>query len=113
MKFRNKKLNIIIRKGLALTLAVSMFGGLLPALPAKAADYTVDISDTIVNNYYNSMISDEYDKDDADKDKDRIVAMSNFLDGLEDSQVRPIPSDSRDVYETDKVVWNPSQKQVD
>ena len=109
MKFRNKKLNTIIRKGLALTLAVSMFGGLLPALPAKAADYTVDIDDAVITDYNTSYT---YAKNDAGKDKDRIVTMSSFLHGR-NSSIRSIPNESRNDYETDKVVWNPSQKQVD
>ena len=111
MKFRNKKINNIIRKGLALTLAVSMFGGLLPALPAKAADYTVDIDDALVGTYRTTILSKGYGEDQAGKDKDRIVTMSEFLHDKNNS-IRSIVNDNRDSHETDKVVWNPTQAQV-
>ena len=113
MKFRNKKFINIIRKGLALTLAVSMFGGLLPALPAKAASHSVDITEHIVTHYYNYTTASNgwLSSDKAGKDKERIVALSEIVN-YHHSSVQEIPKESVDNYQTDKVVWNPSQTDV-
>ena len=88
MKFRNKKLNIIIRKGLALTLAVSMFGGLLPALPAKAADYTVDIDDAVITDYNTSYTYAKNDMFTTELDENKCLRimynkLSFFVENVE------------------------------
>ena len=112
MKFRNIKFSNIIRKGLALTLAVSMLGGMLSALPVKAATTRIDIPDTMVTDFKAYMEGCGYNNNQFKKDKDRIVLLSEFLNS-NNSSIKSISSENRDSYETNKVVWNPTQKQVD
>ena len=105
MKFRNIKIMNIIRKGLSLTLAVSMLGGLFPALPARAeefTDYTIKITDAMIQEYNGAQIV----KTNCGKSKDRIADMAIFLNKKKNDI-------QNTTYETDKVVWNPSQEKVD
>ena len=112
MKFRNKKLNNIIRKGLALSLIVSMMSSMLPSPPAKAAESNFSITDTMIKDYHKQTTNAGYPQTAHRKGKERIILLSEFLASV-NPDMDKILSDSYGDHQTSDVVWNPSQDQVD
>ncbi|MBR5510237.1 MAG: hypothetical protein IKV59_09310, partial [Lachnospiraceae bacterium] len=112
MKFPNINLKHIIRKGLAMTLAATMLCGVIPPLPAKAAAVTVNITDELVSNYNRYMQLFNYGNNVYNKRGERMVILSQIMHG-QNNNIQEIPTDKKNSYQTDKVVWNPTQKDVD
>lgn len=111
MKYRNKKWKRFLTKGLAFSLLFTTIGGLIPPLPVKAADPMVAITGDITERYYNHVNSNKYPSDEVWNPEERMELFSQFLSSR-NSAIPSISSDDFDDYETDEVVWNPSQSQV-
>ena len=117
MKFRNIKMKYIIRRGLALVLSVVLVGGMIPAIPAYAATDPewgsyVDISNTDTADYLNYMYSKSLNSDQFEKSKDRIVALSEFLNKL-DPSIHAITASEINLHENKQIKWHPSQSDID
>ena len=111
MKFHNKKWKTLLTKGLALVLLVNAICAAMPPLVAEAASSSIAITEAMTKDYYSYMVASGYTQDKTSKSKDRIVLLSEFLHS-KNSEIKAIPSDKRDDYETNRVVWNPSQDEV-